>query len=117
MPLIRKRRIWWEPVPEINEYVIYASQRRTVFDPQDFKWEATPDIIHKVIRGKTELILPDDWPEFPKEGGIFYVGITAKDEVGNESDPLVSEGRFKFLPPLSPAKGGIESLASFQGRD
>jgi hypothetical protein len=117
MPLIRKKRIWWESVPGIGEYVIYASKRKIVFDPRNFKWEATPDIIYKVIGGKTELIIPDDWPEFPKEAGTFYVGITARDEVENESDPLISEGLFKFLPPMAPSKCGIESLSSFQGRD
>jgi hypothetical protein len=30
------------------------------------------------------VILPDNWPEFPKEPGTYYIGITARDDVGNE---------------------------------
>ncbi len=30
MPLIRKRRIWWELVPEVSDYVVYISRDRTV---------------------------------------------------------------------------------------
>ncbi len=110
MPLIRKRRIWWELVPEVSDYVIYVSRDRTVFDPENFKWEATPGILYKVVSGKRELIIPDEWPEFPKESGICYIGVTARDEVGNESDPFLSEGLFKFVPPSSPSRGGVESL-------
>jgi hypothetical protein len=108
MPLINKRRIWWEPVSEATSYVIYASVDKTVFNPNNFKWEATPGIIFKVVTGKTELVIPDEWPEFPMEQGMCYVGITSRDDVGNQSDPFVSSGLFRFIPPAAPSKGGIE---------
>ena len=110
MPFIRKRRIWWEPVPEATSYVVYASKDSTLFDSPKFLWEATPEIISKQVIGKTELIIPDEWPEFPKEQGTYYIGITSRDEVGNQSDPFLSSGLFKFAPPHTPLKGGIESL-------
>jgi hypothetical protein len=110
MPFIRKRRIWWEPVPEATSYVVYVSKDSDLFDPSRFSWEATPEIISKAIDGKTELIIPDDWPEFPKETATYYVGITARDEVGNQSDPFLSQGVFKFISPPPPSRGGIESL-------
>jgi hypothetical protein len=110
MPLIRKRRIWWEPVLEVTSYVVYASTDKTVFDPNNFLWDATPGIIFKVVIGKTELIIPDDWPEFPTEQGTYYIGITSRDDAGNQSDPFLSSGLFKFIPPPPPMKGGIESL-------
>jgi hypothetical protein len=110
MPLIRKRRIWWEPVLEVTSYVVYASSEKTVFDPNNFLWGATPGIIFKVVTGKTELIIPDEWPEFPTEQGTYYIGITSRDDAGNQSDPFLLSGLFKFIPPLPPAKGGIESL-------
>jgi hypothetical protein len=56
------------------------------------------------------LILPDEWPEFPKELGTYYIGITAQDDLNNESDPFILEGLFKFLPPTPPLNGGIEYL-------
>ena len=110
MAFVRKRRIWWEYVPEATAYVVYVSKDQTKFDPNHFSWETTPGIIYKLITGKTELILPDGWPEFPTEPGTYYVGITSKDDMGNQSDPFLSSGPFKFLAPPPPPKGGIESL-------
>lgn len=110
MPLILRRRIWWEPVPDAVSYGVYVSTDRTVFDSPNFRWAATPGVLAKVVTGKTELIVPDEWPEFPKEPGTYHIGVTARDEVGNESDPFLSQGLFKFTPPRSPSRGGIESL-------
>jgi hypothetical protein len=110
MPLIKRRRIWWDPVPEAASYVIYIGKDRNSFDPSNFSWEATPGIISKVVTGKTHLVIPDEWPEFPKDQGPYYIGITARDEVGNQSDPFVSQGVFKFISPPPPLNGGIENL-------
>jgi len=110
MALIRKRRIWWEPVPEAAGYVVYTSTDGQVFDPSRFAWEATAGIVFKPVMGKTELILPDDWPEFPIEPGTYHIGITSKDELGNQSDPFLSSAQFRFRAPPSPTKGGIESF-------
>ncbi|OGP93367.1 MAG: hypothetical protein A2156_13110 [Deltaproteobacteria bacterium RBG_16_48_10] len=110
MGFIRKRRIWWESVPEATSYMMYVSKDRESFDPHHFSWETTPGIISKSVTGKTELIIPDEWPEFPTEPGTYYIGITSRDEVGNQSDPFLSSGPFKFLAPPPPSTGGIESL-------
>ncbi len=110
MAFIRKRRIWWESVPEAASYVVYVSRDPAHFEPNYFSWEATPGIISKQVGGKTELIIPDEWPEFPAEPGTYYVGITSRDEVGNQSDPFVFSGQLRFLAPLPPSRGGIESL-------
>jgi hypothetical protein len=110
MPLIHKRRIWWKPVPGATSYVVYVSKNDKNYDPAKFLWENTPDIVSKPVIGKTELIVPDEWPEFPKEPGIYHIGITSRDDVGNQSDPFLLSGLFKFIAPPSPSKGGIESL-------
>ena len=110
MPFIRKRRIWWEPVTGASGYVIYAGAEQNAFDPKNFRWEATEGIVSKVVTGKNEVLIPDEWPEFPRGEGTYYVGITSKDDVGNQSDPFVSSGVFKFIPPPAPEKGGIEIL-------
>jgi hypothetical protein len=110
MPFIRKRRIWWESVPEATSYVVYVSKEVKIYDPARFLWENTPDIVSKPVIGKTELTVPDEWPEFPKESGTYYIGVTSRDDVGNQSVPFFLSGLFKFLPPPSPSKGGIESL-------
>ena len=110
MPLIRKRRISWESVPGATRYMVYVSKDNGIFDSSKFSWAATPGIIYKEVSGKTELIIPDEWHEFPTEQGSYFIGITSKDETGNESDPFVSSGLFKFFAPPSPQKGGIETL-------
>jgi hypothetical protein len=110
MPIVRRRRIWWEPVLEATSYVVYVTPEKTSFEKNHFKWDATPGIIFKVVTGKTELIIPDEWPEFPTEQGTYYIGITSRDDIGNQSDPFLSSGLFKFLPPPPPKKGGIENL-------
>jgi hypothetical protein len=110
MPLIRKRRIWWKPVSEATSYVVYVSKYDEIYDPTKFLWENTPGIISKLVIEKTELIAPDEWPEFPKEPGIYHIGITSRDDVGNQSNPFLLSGQFKFLAPPTPLKGGIESL-------
>jgi hypothetical protein len=112
MPLIRKRRIWWESVPEATSYVVYVRKDDKMHDPTKFLWENTPDIVSKPVIGKTELILPNEWPEFPKEPGTYHIWIISRDDVGNQSDPFLLSGLFKFLAPPSPSKGGIESLPS-----
>jgi hypothetical protein len=86
------------------------SENRAIFEPDNFLWETTPGIISKRVVGKTELILPDDWPEFPMEPGTYYIGITSRDDVGNQSAPFLISGSFKFLAPPAPSQGGISSL-------
>jgi len=109
-PLIRKRRIWWESVSEASSYRVYVSKDRTLLEPDRFSWEATPGIISKLVIGKTDLVIPDEWPEFPTESGTYYIGITSRDELGNQSAPLLLSGLFKFLAPSAPLRGGIEYL-------
>ena len=110
MPLIRKRRIWWSPVPGAKNYVVYVSKDDKIHDPAKFLWENTSDIVFKPVIGKTELIVPDEWPEFPKGPGTYYIGITSTDDAGNQSDPFLLSGLFKFFAPPPPTKSGIESL-------
>ncbi len=110
MPLIHKRRLWWEPVPEATSYVVYVCKDGSIIDRAAFSWENTPGIISKPVMGKTELIIPDDWPEFPTRPGTYHIAITSKDDLGNQSDPYVLSGLFKFLAPPSPSNGKIETL-------
>jgi DNA-binding NarL/FixJ family response regulator len=109
-PWVLKRRIWWASVPEASSYEVYVSRDRTLLEPDHFLWKTTPGIISKQVIGKTELILPDDWPEFPKDPGTYHIGITSRDDLGNQSDPFLLSGAFKFFAPPAPSRGGIERL-------
>ncbi len=110
IPRVLKRRIWWKSVPEASSYGVYVSKDRTLLDPDQFSWETTPGVISKTVIGKTELIIPDEWPEFPTEPGTYHIGITSKDDLGNQSDPFLLSGAFKFSAPPAPSRGGIEGL-------
>jgi len=110
MPLIRKRRIWWDPVPEATGYVVYVSQDRPINDPARFSRANTPGVLSRSVTKKTELIIPDEWPEFPTQPGTYTIAIAAEDHVGNQSDPFLLSGLFKFVAPPSPSRGGIETL-------
>jgi len=109
-PLILKRKIWWELVPGASSYVVYVSNDRSIFEPDHFSWERTPRIVSKGVIGKTELVIPDEWPEFPTESGTYYIGITSRDDIGNQSAPLLLSGVFKFHAPSAPLRGGIDYL-------
>lgn len=108
--LIHRRRIWWEPVPEASSYGVYVGKDKTLFEPGRFTWETTPGVLSRMVIGKAELIIPDEWPEFPTEPGTYYIGITSRDDLGNQSDPIVLSGHFKFLAPPAPSRGGIDFL-------
>ena len=110
MPLIRKRRLWWDSAPEATSYVVYVCKDGKTIDQTNFSWENTPGIISKPVIGKTEVIIPDEWMEFPTKPGTYHIAITAKDDLGNQSDPYVLSGLFKFLAPASPSKGGIDTV-------
>src|SRR4030042_965534 len=99
-----------ERVDEATSYVVYVSKDRTIFEPTQFLREATQGIISKEVTGKIELIIPDEWPEFPMEPGTYHIGVTVRDCAGNESDPLLLVGQFKFFAPPAPVRGGIETL-------
>jgi hypothetical protein len=114
MPAICRKRIWWEPVSGINTYVIHVWKSDPMIDPARFSWGKTPGMISKTVSGKTDLVIPDEWPEFPVQPAIYQIAVTSKDEMGNLSDPYMMSGRFKFTPPPPPPKGGIESLPFIQ---
>jgi len=109
-PWVLKRRIWWESVPEASSYGVYVSKDKILLEPDHFSWETTPGIISKAVIGKTELIIPDEWPEFPTEPGTYHIGVTSRDDLGNQSDPFLLSGAFKFFAPPAPSRGGIEGL-------
>ena len=36
MPLVLKLKVWWEPVPGASSYVVYLSDDRGIFEPDNF---------------------------------------------------------------------------------
>lgn len=114
MPLIQKKRIWWDPVPGATAYVVYVSTEGKLINPARLSWRDTPGMISKLVVDGTELVLREDWPEFPITPGTYHIAVTARDDAGNESDPLLLIGSFSFIAPATPSKGGVDILASTQ---
>jgi hypothetical protein len=90
--------------------VVYVGEDSEMGNPAKFSWDDTPGVISRTITGKSELIIPDEWPEFPMKPGLYHIAVTSKDDMGNQSDPLLLSGIFKFIAPPSPSKGGIETF-------
>jgi hypothetical protein len=114
MPAICRKRIWWEPVPGVTTYVIHVWKSDHLTDPARFSWGKTSGMISRTVSGKTSLVIPDEWPEFPIQPATYHIAVVSKDEMGNQSDPFLMSGRFKFIAPPPPEKGGIESLPFIQ---
>jgi len=110
MPLIHKRRIWWEPVAGATSYVVYVRPDSGDTESVKFSWGSTPGVISKPVVGKTDLLIPDEWPEFPTRPGLYRIAITSRNSLDNESDPLILSGVFSFIAPASPPRGGIENM-------
>jgi hypothetical protein len=93
--------------------VVYVGTDNKAVDPARFLWEDTASMIFKRVVGKTtELVIPDEWPEFPRQPGVYQIAVTSRDDGGNESDPLFLSGVFSLIAPASPSKGGIEDFPS-----
>jgi len=120
MPRFKSRRLWWEPVvvDDLVGYEVYASKDQAVFDPATFDWENTPGIVMKsFLPDVNEVYIPNrpkgvttgaEWPEFPLEKASWFIGISALDQMGNKSDPLLLSAPFDFDAPPAPASGGID---------
>ena len=54
------------------------------------------------IGNNTTVVIPDEFPGFPKVDGAVSLGIAAVDDEGNESDMAVITYPFDLLAPASP---------------
>jgi hypothetical protein len=109
MPFIQKKCIWWEPVPGASGYVVYVRPDCQPINSAEFSWGETSELLSRVISGETnEIVIPDEWPEFPKRRGTYHIAVTAEDDDGNQSDPLLLSAIFNLTAPQKPVKGGID---------
>jgi hypothetical protein len=58
----------------------------------------------------TELVLPDDVEAFVPASGPVEFGITAVDELGNESDMVILKAPYQFSVPEAPANLKLEAV-------
>jgi hypothetical protein len=61
----------------------------------------------------TEVVLPDDVASFIPANGPIEFGLTAVDELGNESDMATIWAPYQFMVPEAPENIKIETLQEF----
>jgi len=77
MGFIRKRRIWWESVPEATGYMIYVSKDRGLLIPITFHGKRPPGSSPNPLQ-EDRVGHSDDWPEFPAEPELTTSGLLPK---------------------------------------
>lgn len=101
MAKIKKRTLRWKasPSPQVAGYKLYWSETGSVdYDSDCIK-----------LGNVTEIVLPDDVKEFAQISGPIELGITAVDELGNESDLITIKTPYQFKVPEAPAELRLES--------
>ena len=99
---VRKRRVTWDA--SITPYVVAYRFYWCVGGKVDF------DSDFSEVGNVTEVILPDDVPLFPLVSALVQVGVTAVDDMENESEMAKSSSVFRFAPPKAPSHLVIEDV-------
>lgn len=105
MAKIRKRRVHWNgsPSPDVVGYKLYWAVGG--------KWGGLNYNAKFADLGSvTEVVLPDDIPEFPEVVDIVEIAVTAVDSSGNESDMVRTSAPFKFSAPDPPTDLVVEVI-------
>jgi hypothetical protein len=105
MARIRKRKIRWNPspAPDVAGYKLYWAVEGGV----------NYDCDCAELGRRTEVILPDDIPSFPLVDGEIELGITAVNEIGNESDMTTFSAPFEFSVPNPPGDLVVETVQDY----
>ena len=105
MAKIKKRRLRWtaSDSAQVVGYKLYWSESNEV--NYDSKCVTLGNI--------AEIVLPDDVETFKPEGGPIVFGITALDELGNESDMTTLVAPYQFNVPKAPDDLYLQKLDDF----
>jgi hypothetical protein len=105
MAKVKKRRLVWEPStsPNVIGYKLYWAEEG------DVNYDSPCAMIGNV----TEVVLPEEVPSFPIVKGSIELGITAVNEVGNESDMVILAAPFQFSVPDAPTSPELEALKEY----
>ena len=109
MAKIKKRKLGWaaSTSPQVIGYKLYWAEGEKV----DYNSSAV------VLGNVTEIVLPDDVEDFNPQGGPVEFGITAIDELGNESDMVTLFAPYQFSVPEAPTDLVMEALDDFNASD
>ena len=105
MAKIKRRKLKWmaSDSSQVVGYKLYWSENGAVeYDSQC-----------AIVGNVTEIILPDDVSSFTPNGGSIEFGITALDELGNESDMITLKAPYQFNVPKAPEDFYMQKLDDF----
>ena len=105
MAKIKKRRLRWN-ASSSNQVVGY---RLYWIEGKGVNYRSK----HVDLGNVTDLTLPDDVPDLMPCRGPIEFGITAIDELGNESNMAVVAAPYQFNVPEPPSGLKIETLSDF----
>jgi len=102
MAKMKRRRLSWKPSgsPQVVGYKLYWSEGGAV----------TYDSQSAPLGNVTAVMLPDDIVSFKPGNGPLKIGLTAVDELGNESDMITVSAPYQFSVPEAPGGLKIESV-------
>ena len=105
MAKVKNRRLLWEPStsPNVIGYKLYWAE----------EGEVNYDSPCAMIGNVAEVVLPEQVPSFPLVKGAIKLGITAINEIGNESDMILFASPFQFSVPDAPTSPRLEALREY----
>lgn len=105
MAKIKKRRLVWEPSKSssVIGYKLYWAE----------EGELNYDSPYTMIGNVTEVLLPEQVPSFPIMNGSIQLGLTAINEIGNESDMIILPAPFQFSVPEAPTSPRLEPAEEY----
>lgn len=105
MAKIKKRKLHWKASdsPQVVGYKIYWS------DGGKVDYESPSATLENV----TEVLIPDGIAGFVPGQGPIEFGITAMDELGNESDMVAFAAAYQFNVPQAPQDLGMEVVDEY----
>lgn len=105
MAKTKKRRLSWlaSSSSQVIGYKLYWSEAG----------EVNYDSKCVTLGNVTEIILPDDVDSFTPGYGPIELGISAVDELGNESDIVIVMAPYQFSVPKAPKNLHMETLKDF----
>ncbi len=105
MAKLKKRKLSWieSGSSQVIGYKLYWSNNGAV----DY------DSKSEMLGNVTEIVLPDDVKSFKPNGGPVRFGVTAVDELGNESDMITMKAPYQFNVPEPPDDLYLQKLDDY----
>jgi len=102
MAKMKRRRLSWKASesPQVVGYKLYWSEGG----------EVNYDSYSVQLGNVTAVILPDHVASFKPGNGPLEIGLTAVDELGNESDMITVSAPYQFSVPEAPGGLKIEKV-------